>query len=163
PVRLDDLLSRSVELQEPATRAQIREMAASTVCPPHVKELQELLSEDTYQTQVRAKRITMLDLLERYEACELSFERFLELLPPLKPRYYSISSSPKVSRNTASITVSVVRGQAWSGQGEYRGVASNYLEQLETGAEVLMFIRSPESGFALPEEPATPIIMIGPG
>ncbi|WP_339273038.1 cytochrome P450 [Paenibacillus sp. FSL W8-0187] len=163
PVRLDDLLSRSVELQEPATRAQIREMAASTVCPPHVKELQELLSEDTYQAEVRAKRITMLDLLERYEACELSFERFLELLPPLKPRYYSISSSPKVSRNTASITVSVVRGQAWSGQGEYRGVASNYLEQLETGAEVLMFIRSPESGFALPEDPATPIIMIGPG
>lgn len=26
-----------------------------------------------------------------------------------------------------------------------------------------MFIRSPESGFALPEDPATPIIMIGPG
>lgn len=163
PVRLDDLLFRSVELQEPATRAQIREMAAYTVCPPHAKELQELLAEATYQAEVRAKRITMLDLLERYEACELPFERFLELLPPLKPRYYSISSSPKVSPNTASITVSVVRGSAWSGQGEYRGVASNYLEQLEAAAEVLMFIRSPESGFALPEDPATPIIMIGPG
>ncbi|MEC0201275.1 cytochrome P450 [Paenibacillus lautus] len=163
PVRLDDLLSRSVELQEPATRAQIREMAACTVCPPHAKELQELLAEANYQAEVRAKRITMLDLLERYEACELPFERFLELLPPLKPRYYSISSSPKVSRNTASITVSVVRDRAWSGKGEYRGVASNYLAQLETGAEVLMFIRSPESGFALPEDPATPMIMIGPG
>lgn len=163
PVRLDDLLFRSVELQEPATRAQIREMAAYTVCPPHAKELQELLVEATYQAEVRAKRITMLDLLERYEACELPFERFLELLPPLKPRYYSISSSPKVSPNKASITVSVVRERAWSGQGEYRGVASNYLEQLETCAEVLMFIRSPESGFALQEDPATPIIMIGPG
>lgn len=163
PVRLDDLLFRSVELQEPATRAQIREMAACMVCPPHAKELQELLVEATYQAEVRAKRITMLDLLERYEACELPFERFLELLPPLKPRYYSISSSPKVSPNKASITVSVVRERAWSGQGEYRGVASNYLEQLETCAEVLMFIRSPESGFALQEDPATPIIMIGPG
>ncbi|MCQ6562193.1 bifunctional cytochrome P450/NADPH--P450 reductase [Paenibacillus mendelii] len=163
PVRLDDLLSRSIELQEPATRAQIREMAACTVCPPHVKELQGLLAEATYQTGVRAKRITMLDLLEQYEACELPFERFLELLPPLKPRYYSISSSPKVSRNTVSITVGVVRDRAWSGQGEYRGVASNYLAQLGTGAEVLMFIRSSESGFALPGDPATPIIMIGPG
>lgn len=163
PVRLDDLLSRSVELQEPATRAQIREMAACTVCPPHARELQDLLEETSYQGEVRAKRITMLDLLEQYEACELPFERFLELLPPLKPRYYSISSSPKVSRNTASITVSVVRGNAWSGKREYRGVASNYLAQLETGAKVLMFIRSPESGFALPEDPATPMIMIGPG
>lgn len=163
PVRLDDLLSRSVELQEPATRAQIREMAAYTVCPPHAKELEALLEEETYQSEVRAKRITMLDLLVRYEACELPFERFLELLPPLKPRYYSISSSPKVSRHTASITVSVVRGQAWSGHGEYRGVASNYLEGLKPGAELLMFVRTPESGFALPEDPVTPIIMIGPG
>lgn len=163
PVRLDDLLSRSVELQEPATRAQIREMAECTVCPPHAKELLELLEDPTYQDEVRAKRISMLDLLERYEACELPFERFLELLPPLKPRYYSISSSPRVSRNTASITVSVVRDSAWSGRGEYRGIASNYLAELEVGAEVLIFIRSPESGFELPEDPATPMIMIGPG
>ncbi|GGD60488.1 bifunctional cytochrome P450/NADPH--P450 reductase [Paenibacillus nasutitermitis] len=163
PVRLDELLSRCIELQELATRAQIREMAAYTVCPPHAKELQELLVEAAYQTDVRAKRITMLDLLEQYESCELPFERFLDLLPPLKPRYYSISSSPKVSQNTASITVGVVRDSAWSGRGEYRGVASNYLAELGTGAEILMFIRSSESGFALPEDPATPMIMIGPG
>ncbi|MGY5343367.1 bifunctional cytochrome P450/NADPH--P450 reductase [Paenibacillus glucanolyticus] len=163
PVRLDDLLHRSIELQETATRAQIREMAACTVCPPHAKELQSLLAEDTYQTEVRAKRLTMLELLERYEACELPFERFLELLPALKPRYYSISSSPRVSWTQASITVSVVRESAWSGYGEYRGIASNYLSQLETGAEVLMFIRSPESGFELPNNPATPLIMVGPG
>ena len=63
--------------QEPATRAQIREMAAYTVCPPHAKELQELLAEATYQAEVRAKRITMLDLLERYEACERRLNGFL--------------------------------------------------------------------------------------
>ncbi|GAE07479.1 NADPH-P450 reductase 1 [Paenibacillus sp. JCM 10914] len=98
PVRLDDLLYRSVELQEPATRAQIREMADCTVCPPHAQALLDLLEEEAYLSEVRAKRITMLDLLERYEACELPFERFLALLPALKPRYYSISSSPSISR-----------------------------------------------------------------
>ena len=35
PVRLYDLLSYSVEVQEAATRAQIREMVTFTVCPPH--------------------------------------------------------------------------------------------------------------------------------
>lgn len=163
PVRLDDLLARSVELQEPATRAQIRELAATTVCPPHAKELSAMLEDDKYQTEIRAKRITMLDLLEKYEACELPFERFLELLPALKPRYYSISSSPKVSENTVSITVSVVRDDAWSGHGEYKGIASNYLEGLKPDAEVFLFVRTPESGFRLPEESETPIIMIGPG
>ena len=35
PVRLYDLLSYSVEVQEAATRAQIREMVTFTACPPH--------------------------------------------------------------------------------------------------------------------------------
>ncbi|MGN7181831.1 hypothetical protein [Cytobacillus kochii] len=38
-----------------------------------------------------------MDLLEKYEACEILFNSYIELLHPLKPRYYSISSSPKVN------------------------------------------------------------------
>lgn len=105
----------------------------------------------------------MLDLLEKYEACDMPFERFLELLRPLKPRYYSISSSPRVNPRQASITVGVVRGPAWSGRGEYRGVASNDLAERQAGDDVVMFIRTPESRFQLPKDPETPIIMVGPG
>ncbi|MCY8161966.1 bifunctional P-450/NADPH--P450 reductase [Bacillus inaquosorum] len=163
PVSLQDLLSYSVEVQEAATRAQIRELAAFTVCPPHKRELEDLTAEGVYQEQILKKRISMLDLLEKYEACDMPFERFLELLRPLKPRYYSISSSPRVNPEQASITVGVVRGPAWSGLGEYRGVASNYLAERKTGDDVVMFVRTPESRFQLPENPETPIIMVGPG
>lgn len=79
PVRLHDLLSSCVELQEAASRAQIREMAAYTVCPPHKRELEDFLEEGVYQEQILTSRVSMLDLLEKYEACELPFERFLEL------------------------------------------------------------------------------------
>ncbi|MCY9096085.1 bifunctional P-450/NADPH--P450 reductase [Bacillus inaquosorum] len=163
PVSLQDLLSYSVEVQEAATRAQIRELAAFTVCPPHKRELEELTAEGVYQEQILKKRISMLNLLEKYEACDMPFERFLELLRPLKPRYYSISSSPRVNPEQASITVGVVRGPAWSGLGEYRGVASNYLAERKAGDDVVMFVRTPESRFQLPEDPETPIIMVGPG
>ncbi|MFB0637063.1 bifunctional P-450/NADPH--P450 reductase [Bacillus rugosus] len=163
PVSLQELLSYSVEVQEAATRAQIRELAAFTVCPPHKRELEDLTAEGVYQEQILKKRISMLDLLEKYEACNMPFERFLELLRPLKPRYYSISSSPRVNPEQASITVGVVRGPAWSGLGEYRGVASNYLAERKTGDDVVMFVRTPESRFQLPEDPETPIIMVGPG
>lgn len=163
PVSVHDLLSHCVELQEAATRAQLRELASFTVCPPHKKELEALLQEEAYKEQVLAKRLTMLDLLEQYPACELPFERFLELLPPLKPRYYSISSSPKAQPDRASITVGVVRGPAKSGRGEYRGVASNYLARRQAGEDLMMFIETPESGFTLPENPETPIVMVGPG
>ncbi|ANE48917.1 NADPH--cytochrome P450 reductase [Paenibacillus swuensis] len=163
PVSLHDLLSHCVELQEAATRAQLRELASFTVCPPHKREIEALLEEDAYQSQVLKKRLSMFDLLDKYEACELPFERFLELLPPLKARYYSISSSPAVTADRASITVSVVKGAAWSGLGEYRGVASNYLRERKPRDPVAIFIRTPESDFQLPADPLTPMIMIGPG
>lgn len=163
PVRLHDLLSSCVELQEAASRAQIREMAAYTVCPPHKRELEDLLGEGVYQEQILTLRVSMLDLLEKYEACELPFERFLELLRPLKPRYYSISSSPRKHPGQASITVGVVRGPARSGLGEYRGVASNYLAERSPDDGIVMFVRTPETRFRLPEDPGKPIIMVGPG
>ncbi|MEC2720839.1 bifunctional P-450/NADPH--P450 reductase, partial [Bacillus cereus] len=163
PVSLLDLLSYSVEVQEAATRAQIREMVTFTACPPHKKELEALLEEGVYHEQILKKRISMLDLLEKYEACEIRFERFLELLPALKPRYYSISSSPLVVQNRLSITVGVVNAPAWSGEGTYEGVASNYLAQRHNKDEIICFIRTPQSNFELPKDPETPIIMVGPG
>lgn len=163
PISVRDLLSHSVELQEAATRAQLRELAAFTVCPPHKKELEALLQEDVYKAEVMGKRLTMLDLLEQYPACELPFERFIELLPPLKPRYYSISSSPRVQEKQASITVAVVSGPAKSGRGTYRGVASNYLASRRPGDAVVIFAKTPESGFQLPDDAETPIVMVGPG
>ena len=39
---------------------------------------------------------SVLDLLDEFPACRLPFEVYLDLLPPLRPRYYSISSSPLV-------------------------------------------------------------------
>lgn len=163
PVSLSYLLSHSVEVQEAASRAQIREVAAFTVCPPHKRELEALLEDGVYEKQVWKKRISMLDLIEKYEACEMPFGRFIELLPPLKPRYYSISSSPRVNPKRASITVGVVYSPAWSGHGEYRGVASNYLADRKSGEDIVMFVRTPETRFQLPKESETPIIMVGPG
>lgn len=163
PVSISDLMTHYVELQEPATRAQIRELAANTTCPPHKVELEDLLQDEVYKTEVLGKRTTMLQILEKYMACELPFDRFVALLPPLKARYYSISSSPSVQESTPSITVSIVRGPSWSGDGEYKGVASNYLASLQPGDEVACFISTPQSNFQLPESSETPMILIGPG
>ncbi len=163
PVRLQELLASSVELQEPASRAQLRELAAYTVCPPHKRELAQLLQEEQYYRDVLYKRVTMLDLLEKYMACEMPFERFLELLPALKPRYYSISSSPKQAPDRLSITVAVVHAPARTGSGMYKGIASNYLAERAPQEQIPVFVRTPESGFQLPADPQVPIVMVGPG
>lgn len=86
PVRVWDLLSYSVDLAETVTLDQLRVLAEFTVCPPHKLELESLLSDESYQLGISRKRISMLHLLEKYTACELPFERFIELLSPLKSR-----------------------------------------------------------------------------
>jgi cytochrome P450/NADPH-cytochrome P450 reductase len=105
----------------------------------------------------------VLDLLERFPACELPFTAYLQMLPLMTPRYYSISSSPVRSPERCSITVGVLRGPAPSGEGEFLGVCSNDLAGRGPGARINAFVKESKSGFALPADAAAPIVMIGPG
>jgi cytochrome P450/NADPH-cytochrome P450 reductase len=116
-----------------------------------------------YREQVLTKRLSLLDLLEMYPACSLPFNIYLELLPPLRPRYYSISSSPLAQPKQCSLTVGVVNAPARSGRGMYEGVCSNYLYQQAEGTLIPGFVRDPNSPFRPPADPKTPLIMVGPG
>ena len=109
------LLSDFVELQHPATRKQIQTMAQHTRCPFTRPKLEALLDEERFRAEILAKRKSVLDLLEEHPACELPFAAFLEMLPLMTPRYYSISSSPMADGNRCSVTVAVVEGPARSG------------------------------------------------
>ena len=157
------LLSDFVELQHPATRKQIQTMAQHTRCPFTRPKLEALLAEETFRAEVLAKRKSVLDLLEEHPACELPFAAFLEMLPLMTPRYYSISSSPVADGSTCSITVAVVEGPARAGSGIYYGVCSNHLLRQTAGGTVQAFVKETKVGFRLPFDPAAPIIMIGPG
>src|SRR5262249_24486701 len=91
------------------------------------------------------------------------FEVFLDMTPPLRPRYYSISSSPLVGASGCSITVAVLEGPALSGRGEFRGVCSNYLAVQPADATVYAFVRKPTIPFHPPENRRLPSSGIAPG
>ena len=109
-----------------------------------------------YRDDVLARNRSLLDLLEDHPSCKLPFNLFVELVPTMRPRYFSISSSPLLSREEASITVGLVEGPARSGHGVYRGVASGFLAGVEKGAAVECFIRPPSIAFRPPEDPTIP-------
>ncbi|AGA30711.1 bifunctional cytochrome P450/NADPH--P450 reductase [Singulisphaera acidiphila] len=168
PIRLAELVGGYVELQDPATRDQIRVLADKALCPPDKARLTPLVGDDEaslarYREEVFLPRRSVLDLLELNPSCVLAFEEFLGMLPPLRPRYYSISSSPLINERIASITVAVVRDASRSGLGLYEGVASNYLAELTEGSEILGFVRGPGTPFQPPADPRTPMIMVGAG
>ncbi|MGA7807489.1 sulfite reductase subunit alpha [Bradyrhizobium sp.] len=88
-------------------------------------------------------------------------EAFVEALEPLQPRLYSISSSHNATPGKLSLTVDCVRYVV--GKRKRLGLASTFLaERVNPGDEVKVYVQKAH-GFALPQDPKTPIIMIGPG
>src|SRR5215210_7260478 len=85
------------------------------------------------------------------------------MLPPLRPRYYSISSSPLVTPEACSITVGMVEGPARSGHGTFKGVASRYLSAQVPDSQIFGFVHPPTLPFRPPDNPHLPMIMVGPG
>jgi sulfite reductase (NADPH) flavoprotein alpha-component len=88
-------------------------------------------------------------------------EAFLECLEPLQPRLYSIASSPLAHPGEVHLTVDAVRYEL---NGRTRlGVASTFLaDRVTSGDGVKVYIQKAHE-FALPTNPAAPIIMVGPG
>ncbi|HEX8995582.1 MAG TPA: cytochrome P450 [Ktedonobacterales bacterium] len=167
-IAVSALLTSYLELQDPATRAQIQTLVAYCDDESDQRTLTLLAGDDEasaarYREQILARRVTLLDLLEQYPSVTLPFNIFLEMLQPLRPRYYSIASSPLAEPRVASVTVAVVDEPARSGRGQYAGVASTYLAGLAPAAQVDAFVRAPSVAFRLPPVPQTPLIMVGAG
>ncbi|WP_374943210.1 bifunctional cytochrome P450/NADPH--P450 reductase [Sphingomonas sp.] len=160
-VTVAQLLGDFVELSDPVSRRAIAAVAAQTRCPDTKRRLETI--DDAAFDDLTAKRTTLLDLLEAHPAAELSLDSLVELSAAIAPRFYSIASSPLVDSQIADLIVGTMAAPAWSGLGEHRGFASGYMAGVEPGAQVFGYVRRPNPPFAPPEDPTTPMILIGPG
>ena len=108
-----------------------------------------------------AAHLDVLAALQKFAGVRPDPEALIEVLEPLQPRLYSISSSPLTNPGRVSLTVDTVRYEALGR--ERLGVASTFLGQrAEQTGEMLVYVQKAHN-FALPADGATPIIMVGPG
>jgi sulfite reductase (NADPH) flavoprotein alpha-component len=108
-----------------------------------------------------AATLDVMAALQKFAGVRPHPEAFVEALEPLQPRLYSISSSHNATPGKLSLTVDCVRYVV--GKRKRLGLASIFLvERINPGDEVKVYVQKAH-GFALPQDPATPIIMIGPG
>lgn len=106
-------------------------------------------------------QMPLLELLIKFPSIKITLPEVLALLPQMKPRLYSISSSPLALPGQVSITVGVLRGITASGR-EHLGVCSNFLAARPVGGKVWASVRDTGSSFRLPPI-STPLILVGPG
>jgi sulfite reductase (NADPH) flavoprotein alpha-component len=152
---LEDALLTEYEIAKvtPDMLRFVAERAGSTL-------LTDLMLEEN-----RSKRADWLwgrqfvDLLHgfpiRTDAAEL-----LSVLKRMQPRCYSISSSPAVYADEVHLTVSTVR-YGLNGA-RHGGVCSTFLADRADGIDVPIFLQK-SAHFRPPKDPATPMIMVGPG
>jgi cytochrome P450/NADPH-cytochrome P450 reductase len=163
PVTAGELISQYVELNQVVTQKQIQKLTEYVICPPEKSRLAQFVSDLIYVEVVLSKRMSLWDLLLLNPACDVPFEVFLEMLPAMKPRRYSISSSPLWNSGNCTLTVAVTDAPALSGMGRYRGTASTYLAGLPVGAAVTVQVKPSPDPFHLPENAGQPVIMIAAG
>ena len=139
-----------------------------------------------FQRYIVEQRRTVVDLLKDFPSLQkMSLQGLLGILPPIAPRYYSVTSSPLVSSKSLSIALAVVDYLTPSlmvngkehGLRRVGGMASQYLESLVSPwlqspasastvtfpAVSLPIFPKPTNDFRLPASLETPLVLIGPG
>lgn len=161
PITVQNLLRSLVDLHGPVSRQEIRLLAEYCRCPPEQKKLQALADAE-FSEKVLAYELNILDLCQQFRSIDCSLDLLLSARPPLKPRYYSISSSPLLQPEIASITVGVQEHMT-KGNQLFKGVCSHYLARKTAKSSIQGFIKDTKSHFRLPDDPLQDIILIGPG
>ncbi|WP_078428371.1 assimilatory sulfite reductase (NADPH) flavoprotein subunit [Alkalihalobacterium alkalinitrilicum] len=125
-------------------------------------ELQELfLSGNTEKLKEYIKGRDLLDLVRDFGQWGNSAQEFVSVLRKMPPRLYSIASSLSANPDEVHLTIGAVRYEAHGR--ERNGVCSILCaERLEPGDTIPVFVQNNQN-FKLPENPETPIIMVGPG
>jgi hypothetical protein len=160
------------------------------------------VDKDFYQKEIAEKCFNLGDVLLTaagdsldptscsYTHWNIPFERIISATSHLRPRYYSICSSPRLFPNSVHVAAVVVKERPYAISKLVYGLTTNYLLNLKRAVEHEDVIRDPkhpiyslegprnkyriadtfsmpvhlrQSNFRLPSSVRLPVIMIGPG
>jgi cytochrome P450 / NADPH-cytochrome P450 reductase len=106
----------------------------------------------------------VLWLLDEFPSCSLNIFEFLQVAQPLRPRYYSTSSSPRIHGDgVAHVTVGLEATPVPGMPGrDFRGMSSHYVHTVREGDRLNIFLDSAD-GFHLQEDATKPMIFVSVG
>ncbi len=165
PISAATLMAAYLDVRAPATRAGIEILASLTDDTTKRRRLRELADDDErYRSEVLNLRRSLVDMaLDDPPDKPMPIEALVEAFPLLKPRPYSIASSPRVNPHRIDLTVGVLDEPSLAGHAPYRGVTSIFLSTRLEFHRLLVRVRDPGPHFRLPEDPKQPLIMIAAG
>ena len=124
-----------------------------------------LLSELTSDSKAMEDYIwsrDYIDSISDFGGIGFTPQQLVDGMDRLKPRLYSIASSPDFEKGTVHLTVAIVR---YSHHGRDRaGLCTGYMaDECESNSTEVGVFMSPTRSFVLPEDGSKDVIMVGPG
>jgi cytochrome P450/NADPH-cytochrome P450 reductase len=150
-VPLLDLLLTKVT--DPSQRSRLAEITQVLQTPDG--------PDSPLRAAIDAGAYDVLRLLDEFSSCSLNVFEFLQVAPPLKPRYYSTSSSPRIHGDAvAHLTVGLEATPVPGTPGrDFYGMSSHYMHALREGDRLNVFLDSAD-GFHLQDDVTRPMIFV---
>src|SRR5438874_4416148 len=157
PTTLREALLRDYSITQPTPKF-LKAIAQRASAAPTLGYL--LAPDRKHDLETYLWGMEIVDFLSEHPSARFAPEEFVSLLTKLQPRLYSVASSLRAYPDQVHFIVDVVR---YESNGRIRkGVCSSFLAERADDVPVPVF-PSVAKHFHLPEDPETPIIMIGPG
>jgi sulfite reductase (NADPH) flavoprotein alpha-component len=161
----------AAKIRRPLREALLRDFSITQPTPRFLKAiverasaapmLKELLHPDRkHDLENYLWGAEVIDFILDHPSAKFTPVEFVSLLTKLQPRLYSVASSLKVFPDSVHLIVDVVQ---YESRGRVRkGVCSTFLAERAEKVPVPVYPASAKH-FHMPEDPNTPLIMIGPG
>lgn len=164
-IKLRTFVELTMDIASASPRRYFFEVMSYFATAEHEKERLEYFAspegrDDLYQYNQKERR-TVLEILEDFPSVQMPFEWLVQLVPPLKTRAFSISSSPVAHPNEVHLTMSVV---SWMTPYKRKrsGLCSKWLAGLDPQQGVFVPVWF-QKGLLPAPSPSLALILIGPG
>mmetsp|Transcript_41712 Transcript_41712/g.58196 ORF Transcript_41712/g.58196 Transcript_41712/m.58196 type:complete len:611 (+) Transcript_41712:21-1853(+) len=162
PITLGELATRYLDIQGHPRRLFFRQISFLTQSDVEQEKLAHFASADgqgDLRLYNQKEGRTYFEVLEDFRNVSFTLDELFTIIPPIRPRRFSISSALSAFPNEIQVTLAVIQYKTPLGRPR-RGLCSGWLADLPPGSLVPIFV---EQGAIHLPSPQTSVISVGPG